>query len=171
MRKKSILLVIACMSALLAGCELFGGAAKRTFRFENLSSYTIEIIPNGQDWIGFVLFPGDERFVTIDESEIYFVYFESDWYYMSRGSGDSTVFTFFNHTLIDWVFENQSSTTTTIGPQDGENAQDWDSFELAPGESFTLSIPYSHIYLSYGPAEAVSMSYEDSLDKWIIIDD
>jgi hypothetical protein len=80
-----LLVVIACTS-----CNLF----KNPFTFENLSSYTVHVWPNGQAWIEFYLAPGQsfsvENYGNYDSIRYY--YSPSDKVYPDDSGYNTIIF-------------------------------------------------------------------------------
>lgn len=161
MRRLALIVSVAA----LAGCEMFT-APTADVTFVNYSDHTIEVEPNGQDWIGFSLAPDESRGVSVSDVDVYFTYNESDWYYMQRQPAPLNSVEFWNEPLTTWSFNNQSSLDITIGPQTGTNAQDWQAFTALSGFTTSIEIPYSTIYLTYSDSGSVDMNYISG--EWVI---
>ena len=77
------LFMAAVLVSVLSGAVFLAGCADRfgwTWEFQNRSSYTLEITPNGQSWLGFVLAPGQDREVRVteDDGTAHYFYTRSD---------------------------------------------------------------------------------------------
>ena len=90
---------ISLVLLLLAGCtscDLFDDLFNNPFTFNNMSSYTVHVWPNGQAWIEFYLAPGQSFSVENYENydSISYYYSPSNHVY-SDNSGYNTI-TFYN---------------------------------------------------------------------------
>lgn len=78
---KSLLsaIVVAVVLTTLTGCEDGDGFTVGKYKFVNNSSYDVTVSPNGQSsWSRFVIGPGQDRTVNINETHIYFLYSPSN---------------------------------------------------------------------------------------------
>ena len=76
--------LVICVAACLLGCEADNPLAN-TYKFQNNSSYTVTVSPNGQyEWSSFVLGPGNYREVNIDNANIYYTYSPSNRVYVNK---------------------------------------------------------------------------------------
>ena len=150
------------------GCDLFR-PTETEFTFWNNSSFDISVTPNGQSWLGFTVPSNSHRSVLVEGDSIYYLYPESDWYYVQQVD-EVNFIEFWNELLCDWTFQNESSYTVTVGPQDGEDAQEWDEFDVAPGETVTIEIPYFTIKLVHNQASVTDFYYSKALGRWMIED-
>jgi len=73
---RSLRFVLVSISVLLvlSGCQLLGHA----FSFENSSSHSLHISPDGQSWAAFTLSAGQTKDVNIPETTITFMYDNAD---------------------------------------------------------------------------------------------
>jgi hypothetical protein len=96
-RWRIVLLSVVLVSAVgFIGCKPKDRDDDWTFK--NQSSYQVTVKPNGQSWSGFVMNPGDVRYVTVDSDEegmIYFSYIPSNLVHSVK-TGDLEI-TFLNN--------------------------------------------------------------------------
>ncbi len=163
MKRAALISTIALLA--MTGCDMLAPAGSDV-TFVNYSDHTIEVEPNGQDWLGFSLAPDQSRVVSVNDTDVYFTYNESDWYYMQRQPEPLNSVEFWNEPLTTWSFNNQSSLDITISPQTGSNAQDWVAFTAMSGMTTSIQIPYSTIYLTYSDSASVDLNYDGS--EWLI---
>ena len=79
--------LVICVAVCLLGCEADDPFAN-TYKFQNNSSYTVTVTPNGQiGWYAFTFSPGSYREVNIDSDHIYYSYSPSNKVYVQHDNG------------------------------------------------------------------------------------
>jgi hypothetical protein len=91
------LILLITLLAAMPSCTDPTGTTESTYSwsFINKSSWALTVGPNGQNWSAFVLFPGDSRTVTRNESSIYFLWWSDHGKKITETQSDETNTFFF----------------------------------------------------------------------------